>query len=438
MTKHNPPSQQVLSAGAGSAITALPLALLAAALLALSGCATAPPPTVDHQPPPVAVVPPPPPAPAPAPPAPPAPPSPVAFDTAIVNATTTLFKNASANVTGPRVVVIDPLVDAVSGQQNVASRHIEKRLREIVREQFPAFEVRDFSSANVARAPIVLVGTFTGIQLDNTTVGTPQAYRICFALADLAADRIVAKSVARAIPEGINTTPTPYFADTPVWVKDSAVDAYIKTCQGTKLGDPIDPVYRERIDAATLVSDAILAYEKRDFRRALDLYGRAVRSAAGDQLRVHSGLYLANWKLGKRAAAEKAFGHIVDNGIANNRLAVKLLFQPGKTDFWADKQVSGPYPIWLRQIASRLAKTDRCLNVVGHTSHSGSEPVNDRLSLARAQNIKWRLESVTPDLVTRVKATGMGFRENVVGTGADDLSDLQDRRVEFKIAACGG
>jgi outer membrane protein OmpA-like peptidoglycan-associated protein len=185
-----------------------------------------------------------------------------------------------------------------------------------------------------------------------------------------------------------------------VWVKDAAVDAYIKTCQGTKLGDPIDPVYRERIDAATLVSDAILAYEKRDFRRALDLYGRAVRSAAGDQLRVHSGLYLANWKLGKRADAEKAFGHIVDNGIANNKLAVKLLFQPGKTDFWADKQVSGPYPIWLRQIASKLAKTDRCLNVIGHTSRSGPEPVNERLSLARAQNIKWRLESATPDLVT--------------------------------------
>ena len=438
MTKYKLPSQQGAATAIGPPASALPLALLASALLALSGCASTPPPTVDHAPPPVAVVPPPPaPAPAPAPVAPPAPPTPVAFETAIVNAATTLFKNASANVAGPRVVVIDPLVDAVSGQQNVASRHIEKRLREIVREQFPAFEVREFSSANVAKAPIVLVGTFTGIQLDNTTVGVPQAYRICFALADLAADKIVAKSVARAIPEGINTTPTPYFADTPVWVKDAAVDAYIKTCQGTKLGDPIDPVYRERIDAATLVSDAILAYEKRDFRRALDLYGRAVRSAAGDQLRVHSGLYLANWKLGKRADAEKAFGHIVDNGIANNKLAVKLLFQPGKTDFWADKQVSGPYPIWLRQIASKLAKTDRCLNVIGHTSRSGPEPVNERLSLARAQNIKWRLESVTPNLVSRVKATGMGFRENVVGTGSDDLSDLQDRRVEFKIGACG-
>lgn len=438
MTKPLLSAQAQSPAAAGSPAAALPLgvAVLACALLALSGCASAPPPTVDHQPPPVAVAPPPPPAPAPAPAAPPAPPTPVAFDTAIVNAATTLFRNASANVAGPRVVVIDPLVDAVSGQQNVASRHIENRLREIVREQFPAFEVREFSSANVVKAPIVLVGTFTGIQLDNSTVGVPQAYRLCFALADLAADKIVAKSVARAIPEGINTTPTPYFADTPVWVKDAAVDAYIKTCQGTRLGDPIDPVYRERIDAATLVSDAVLAYEKRDFRRALELYGRAVRTAAGDQLRVHSGLYLANWKLGKRADAEKAFGHIVDAGIANNRLAVKLLFQPGKTDFWADRQVSGPYPIWLRQIAGKLAKTDRCLDVVGHTSRSGSEPVNDRLSLARALAIKTRLETATPALAPRVKASGKGFRENVVGTGADDLSDLQDRRVEFKIGAC--
>ena len=134
MTKYKLPSQQGAATAIGPTASALPLALLASALLALSGCASTPPPTVDHAPPPVAVVPPPPaPAPAPAPVAPPAPPTPVAFETAIVNAATTLFKNASANVAGPRVVVIDPLVDAVSGQQNVASRHIEKRLREIVR-----------------------------------------------------------------------------------------------------------------------------------------------------------------------------------------------------------------------------------------------------------------------------------------------------------------
>lgn len=413
------------------------LAALAVSVLGLAGCASTPTPTVNHAAPPapepvIAQAP----APAPPPPAPPAPPVPVPFDTAIINAATALFKNASAGATGPRVVVIDPLIDGVSGQQSVASRYIETRLRDIARAQFPNIEIREFTSGNVAQNPTVLVGTFTGITLDNKTVGKPEAYRICLALADLSANKIVSKGVARAMLEGVNTTPTPYFSDTPVWVKDDTVDGYIKTCQATKLGDPIDPIYRESITTATIISDAIVAYEQRKFKLALDLYARAVRSAVGDQLRVHSGLYLANWKLGKRADAEKAFGKIVDHGLNSNKLAVKLLFQPGSTEFWSDSKVSGPYSIWLRQIASRIAKSEKCVDVIGHTSHSGSEPLNDRLSLARAQMIKWRLESASPDLVTRTRAAGMGFRENVVGSGADDLSDLQDRRVEFKLAPC--
>jgi len=30
----------------------------------------------------------------------------------------------------------------------------------------------------------------------------------------------------------------------------------------------------------------------------------------------------------------------------------------------------------------------------------------------------------------------MGFRENIVGSGTDDLGDSLDRRVEFKVRAC--
>lgn len=406
-------------------------------LLGLAGCATTPTPTVSYAAP-VVAPPAPPPAPAPvavvAPPPAPPPLVPLPFDTAIVNAATALFKNAG--VDSSRVVVIDPLIDGVNGQQTVASRYIETRLRDVARDQFPKLDIRPFSSANVAQGPMVLVGTFTGITLENKTVGKPEAYRICLALADLSTNKIVSKGVARATLDGVNITPTPYFSDTPVWVKDEAVDAYIKTCQGTKVGDTIDPIYRERIGTATLVSDAIVAYEQHKFKLALDLYARAVREKTGDQLRVHSGLYLANWKLGKRNDAEKAFGKIVDHGLANNKLAVKLLFQPGKVEFWGDPKISGPYSIWLRQIASRVAKTQSCIAVVGHTSRSGSEPVNDRLSLARAQMIKWRLETAAPDLVSRTRATGMGFRENVVGSGADDLTDLQDRRVEFKFVPC--
>ena len=409
--------------------------------LLLAGCATTPTPTVSYAAPAAPPPPPPPPvvvvAPPPAPVAAPAPPTPVPFDIAIVNAATALFKNVPSP--GPRMVVIDPLIDGVSGQQTVASRYIETRLRDVARDKFPAVDVREFSSGNVAQSPIVLVGTFTAITLENKTVGKPEAFRICLALADLSTNKIISKGVARAMLEGVNTTPTPYFSDTPVWVKDESVDAYIKTCQATKVGDSIDPIYRERIDTAAVISDAINAYEARKFRQALDLYLRAVRSATGDQLRVHSGLYLANWKLGKKAEAEKAFGKIVDHGLAAQKLSVKFLFQPARTDFWSDANVSGPYPIWLRSIASRLASkasNDACLAIVGHTSRSGSEPVNDRLSLARAQYVKKRMDAAEPKLASRTSASGMGFRENVVGSGADNLTDLQDRRVEFKLRPC--
>jgi outer membrane protein OmpA-like peptidoglycan-associated protein len=415
-------------------------AVAALGIFLLAGCATAPTPTVNHAAPPApapapvaAVAPPVAPVPAP----PPAPPTPVPFDIAIVNAATALFKNLP--VPGPRMIVIDPLIDGVSGQQTVASRYIETRLRDVAREKFPAADVREFSSINVAQSPIVLVGTFTAITLDNKTVGKPEAFRICLALADLSTNKIISEGVARALLEGVNTTPTPYFSDTPVWVKDESVDAYIKTCQATKIGDPIDPIYRERIDTATVISDAIVAYESRKFKQALDLYIKAVRSATGDQLRVHSGLYLANWKLGKKADAEKAFGNIVDHGLAAQKLSVKFLFQPARTDFWSDANVSGPYPIWLRSIATRMAsKADNksCLNIVGHTSRSGSEPANDRLSLARANYVKKRMDAAAPKLASRTSASGVGFRENVVGSGADDLSDLQDRRVEFKLVPC--
>jgi ABC-type multidrug transport system fused ATPase/permease subunit len=77
-----------------------------------------------------------------------------------------------------------------------------------------------------------------------------------------------------------------------------------------------------------------------------------------------------------------------------------------------------------------------CMNVVGHTSRTGSEPVNDRLSQARAAVIKQKLEAEVGQLATRTRASGMGWRENIVGTGTDDVSDALDRRVEFKIVDC--
>lgn len=217
---------------------------------------------------------------------------------------------------------------------------------------------------------------------------------------------------------------------------DAASEAYIKTCQGSKAGDQINPAYADRIVAAALISDATNAYNARRYQESRELYRSALRTPGGEQLRTYNGLYLTNWKLKRRDEATQAYARIVNYGLANRHLAVKFLFRPGSTQFWPDPQISGPYPIWLNQIAQRSAQSTTCLEIVGHTSRSGPEPLNERLSVLRAQYIKERLESAAPQLGKRSIASGAGSRETMVGTGADDASDALDRRVEFKVIGC--
>jgi hypothetical protein len=166
----------------------------------------------------------------------------------------------------------------------------------------------------------VLIGTFTAINNAGETDGPRDAYRICLALADLRSKSIVSKGVARAKPEAIDVTPTPAFADNPVWAADPATSVYIKACQGSKPGDPIDPVYIERIGTSSLVSDAILEYDNQRYRESLAFYRTALKMTGGEQLRVRSGIYLANWKLDRKDDATDAFGSLVNYGLATKKM----------------------------------------------------------------------------------------------------------------------
>lgn len=92
--------------------------------------------------------------------------------------------------------------------------------------------------------------------------------------------------------------------------------------------------------------------------------------------------------------------------------------------------------MWLRVLAKEMASTQHCVTVLGHSSRTGSEPVNERLSLSRAATMQRRLEALAPTLNGRLQSVGMGFRENLIGTGTDDLRDALDRRVEFRVRNC--
>src|SRR6185369_421047 len=202
--------------------------------------------------------------------------------------------------------------------------------------------------------------------------------------------------------EGLDHTPLAYYRDSPVLVKDKVIEGYART-SATPPGQRGDAFYLERIAAATVINEATALYNQERYVEALGRYRSALAMPTGEQLRIVNGIYLASAKLGRTAEAEQAFGKVVALGIAYNELGVKFLFNPGGTEFWSDPKVSGAYGMWLRQIARESTAAKVCMNIVGHTSRTGSEPVNDALSLKRADYIKQRLAGEAAELGGRTK-----------------------------------
>jgi len=328
-------------------------------------------------------------------------------------------------------VVLDPMLDSTTGQQTAATVLLENRVTERMSTKYDQFEILPFRAANLSRAQYLLTGTMTRAPADRSKRGL----LINLALTDLKTGSVVAQASAIARDEGIDSTPLAYYRDSPVLVKDKVIDGYVAT-SATPPGQKADAYYMERIAAATLINEATTLYNQERYQEALGQYRSALATPAGEQMRVLNGIYLANAKLGRTAEAEQAFGRVVAFGIAANQLGVKFLFNPGSTEFWSDPKVSGAYQMWLRQIAKEGTAARACMNIIGHTSHTGSEQTNDTLSLQRATFIKQRLATESSALAARAKVTGMGFRENIVGSGSDNAVDALDRRVEFKIVPC--
>jgi len=363
------------------------------------------------------------------------------FDQAVIEATDGLVAQTQklpaflakieAKVAKKALMIIDPMIDAASGQQTRVTRQLEQKVSERLGSQHPQFELLPFQSASLARTQLLLTGTMVRA----AGAGARKPFQINLALVDVGTRTVLAQASALARDDGLDTSPTPYYQDSPVLVKDQVVEGYIRTAQ-TAPGQAADAYYLERLTAAVLINDGTNAYNANQYQDALGLYRNALATPAGEQLRALNGVYLASWKLGRTADAEQAFGRVVAFGLSQRNLGVKFLFNPGSTEFWSDPKVNGPYGLWLRQIARQTSAAKVCMNVVGHTSHTGSEQTNDRLSQARATVIKQKLDAEAADLVPRTKASGMGWRENIIGTGTDDVSDALDRRVEFKIVNC--
>ncbi len=352
--------------------------------------------------------------------------APLALDDAITFTTDAVFSTDLVSRLSKRQVVLDPTLDAATGRQTTATQRLDTGIAARIASQFTQVELLPFQAANLSKAQYLMTGTLARAS---------SGYQLNLALVDLKSGTVTSQSSALVRADTVDMTPLAYYRDSPVLVKDKVTDGYVRT-SSTPVGQRADPLYVERIAAATVINDATLLYNSARYREALGQYRSALASPAGDQIRVLTGIYLTTVKLGQMAEAEEAFGRLVAYGIASNRLGMKFLFNPGTTHFWSDPKVSSAYSMWLRQIARQGSDAKVCMDIVGHSSKTGTEAVNDSLSLRRATYIKQRLTNDSPALGKRTRPSGMGSRETIVGSGSDDVVDALDRRVEFKIVSC--
>jgi outer membrane protein OmpA-like peptidoglycan-associated protein len=387
--------------------------------LGLAGCATPPPPVATA----------------------PAPPRQAQdLDAAVDSLTSAVLARAElppAAAGQPRLIVIDPLIDRATGAETRTTRAMAQRMAAKLRGE-PGFALRPFTQASLEAKPLVLLGAISGVTAAGSLKDSTEelgAYRIWAVLADLGSGKVVAHETAWVQTEAVDATPTAFHRDSPVWLPDKATAAYLKVC-AAPTGAPIDPDWQRGLRASTLLAQATEAYEAGEPSRALALYQAADRAGPVGRLQGLNGQYLTANALGRATEAEQAFGKLVDYGLAERNLGVKFLFSVGQTSFWPDKAISGPYPMWLRQIASRTAAENACLEVVGHASPTGPDALNDRLSLARAQRIKADLVAERGVLRQRTATEGRGAREPIVGNRRDDATDAVDRRVAFIPQAC--
>ncbi len=368
-----------------------------------------------------------------------APPPPVALphDQAVLMAARDLFGKAQITSDQPISVVIDPLVDGSTGMQSVATEAIGKRLVSVVSSEFPKFQIKPLNAANVAALPLVFIGTFTPINLQGKGEGERDAYRVCFALADLKTGKIVSKGFARSQTAGVDPSPLPYFRDAPLWVNDKIVEGYIKTCQGSKAGDPINPDYLDKVLSVVGIAEATHAYNNKQYKESLAQFSALLRSKTGDQPRVLTGIYLSNLKLGRREPAMKTFAQMAQRGLNAQRLAVKFNFQPGSVILAKNES---PYEGWIKELAIQSDLTAKarssCFELSGHTGRGGLEAMNEKLSLQRAEYVKQRMVAERQALATRINTRGYGSQQALVATGREDASDALDRRIEFKPGPC--
>ena len=331
----------------------------------------------------------------------------------------------------PSFLVVDRMTDARSGQSTVLTQDLRRRIAKVLAAGIPGSGVSMLDRETLGKADLLVAGTLLS---EIFREPDHQRFRVSLSIVDLRTGTVVAQSSVW-LKEGYDTTPELFYRDSPIVPRDAVVDAQSATAR-SQPGAQADSRYMDQLPTGAILNEAESAYNTNNFEEAARLFAIAVNRDDGRTLRAYSGLYLTNTRLDRKPESEAAFSGLVREGIAKNQLSIRFLFKVGSTEFVEDPLHGPQYPMWLRQLAQNFWNAKDCVEISGHSSRTGSAELNDKLSEYRAEAVMRYMMLTQPRLQSKTKWIGKGFRENIVGTGADNASDAVDRRVEFKTVSC--
>lgn len=321
-------------------------------------------------------------------------------------------------------IVLVPMFDANSKENLNLTGDLQTQLQ----KQGTGLKIAAISQSTLPPAHYVVHSALT---IDKSSEG--QVYDLNVWLRDAKTGRLLAHGLNKVLAQGLPYALTAESKDSPVYTEPLNPNT-----KGFDLRQEMQrPNYQARLQLEAILADAAKAYANAQYAKALEFYEAAKSTKNGMSLRTLAGRYLSLLRMNRHAEARVAFADLLKYGFnRSNMLTFKILFAVDSTKFAGGDFLSSQYQVWTEEIADYLKYQQRCLLVVGHSSHTGSEEYNLKLSTARATVIRQAMATKQPLAGTRTQAEGKGFHENIVGTGTDDFRDAVDRRVEFRKQTC--
>ena len=323
-------------------------------------------------------------------------------------------------------IVIDPFIDMESGYPVKANARITAIMSEEIKKRFEITGAMEPDNLEVSE--YVLNGMVT-VERDKTG----HKYKVYGTVFEKSSGRVLASASVRV--SRFDTTPMDIYKDSPVFLKGENYEEYASSVKKAP-DETVEKGYHDKLMIKSMQVKGDMLYEEKEYKKSLSYYDQAASSQDGLQLEVLNGQFTNLLKQEEWDRAEGVYAKLIRASIAETgEIASKITFNPNS--LLPIESKSRIYSIYIRQTAKLVASVPSCrIKIIGHCSRTGKEAYNDTLSLQRSAWILKEMSSYVPDIADKSETLGLGFRENIVGTGTDDITDEIDRRVEFKFDKC--